>query len=151
LESFNLFLKDFNITKYKDIVFVSNSLKEKFLKYYNKNDKKMYSLNNIIDYERMIELSKEVKIKKNKLTLLNVGRHTEEEKNLTMMLNVIKKLLDESYDFELLLIGDGKDHEYYKELVKKLEVLYKVNSFGNIEKNIKQVFIFICICAILLL
>jgi len=134
LESFNVFLKDFNIIKYKDIVFVSNTLKDKFLKYYNLKDKKLHVLNNIIDYKRMIELSKEEKINKNKLTLINVGRHTEEEKNLSMLFNVIKKLLDESYDFELLLIGDGKDHEYYKELCKSLKIDNAVKFLGK-KKN----------------
>ena len=133
-ESFDVFFKNFNILRYENIVFVSNSLKDKFLKYYNMNDKNLYVLNNIVDYKRMNELSKEEKIKKNKLTLLNVGRHTEEEKNLSMLFNAIKKLLDESYDFELLLIGDGKDHEYYKKLSKKLNIDNVVKFLGK-KKN----------------
>ena len=133
--SFNIFLKNFNIEKFNNIVFVSESLKDKFLKYYKKLDaKKIYSLNNLVDYKRMIELSKEEKIEKNKLCLLNVGRHTEEEKNLSMLFKVIKKLLDDGYDFELLLVGDGKDHEYYKKLVKELKINNNVKFVGK-KKN----------------
>lgn len=133
-ESYNKFLKDFNVKKYNNMVFVSNSLKDKFLKYYKNNDKNLYTLNNIIDYKRMIELSNEDKIEKNKICLLNVGRQTEEEKNLSMLLNVSKKLLDNGYDFELLLVGDGKDHEYYKDLVNKLKINDNVKFLGK-KKN----------------
>lgn len=132
--SFNLFFKNFNLKKYKNIVFVSKALKQKFLKYYESNKKNIYYMNNIIDYKKMIELSKEEEIKKNKITLINVGRHTEEEKNLSMLFKVLKKLLDEKYDFEVLLIGDGKDHQYYKELVKSLNIDNYVKFLGK-KKN----------------
>lgn len=134
LESFKSFIKDFNVKKYKDIVFVSEALKNKFEDYNGEKNKKLYVINNIVDYLRMIELSNEEKIVKNKLTLINVGRHTEEEKNLSMLFKVIKKLADESYNFELLLIGDGKDHDYYKELVKKLKLKNIVKFLGK-KKN----------------
>lgn len=133
-ETFNKFLKDFNIKKYSNIVFVSKSLQDKFKKYYKNNDKKLYCFNNMIDYARMIKLSNEKNIDKNKLTLLNVGRHTEEEKNLSMLFEVIKKIVDNGYDFELLLIGDGKDHNYYKELVNKLKISRYVKFLGK-QKN----------------
>lgn len=132
--SFNLFTRDFNIKKYNNIVFVSQELKNKFLKFYKQNDKKIYSMNNIIDYKSMLKLSNMEKIEKNKLCLLNVGRHTEEEKNLSMMFNVIKKLVTDGYDFELLLVGDGKDHEYYKKLIKQLDLEEYVKLLGK-KKN----------------
>lgn len=134
LESFNVFIKNFNIKKYKNIVFVSEALKKRFMEYYNYNDKKLYYMNNLIDYKGMIELSKKEKLKKNKLTLINVGRHTEEEKNLSMLFNVIEKLKNENYDFELLLIGDGKDQEHYKNLVKTLNIDNIVKFLGK-KKN----------------
>lgn len=132
--SFNKFLADFNISKYSKIVFVSKALQNKFTKYYKNKDKKLYCMNNIIDYKRMIELSKEKEVNKNKLTLLNVGRHTEEEKNLSMLFEVTKKLFDEGYDFELLLVGDGKDHYYYKKLIKELKIDNNVKFLGK-QKN----------------
>lgn len=132
--SFNKFFKNFNIKKYSNIVFVSKALKDKFTKYYKNEDKKLYCMNNIVDYKRMIELSNEENIKKNKLTLLNVGRHTEDEKNLSMLFEVTRKLLDDGYDFELLLVGDGKDHKHYKELSKKLNLNNNVKFLGK-KKN----------------
>lgn len=135
LNSFNKFIKDFNIKKFNNIVFVSNALKDKFLSYYKTSDsKKLYSLNNIVDYNKMIKLSEEHQIQKNKITLLNVGRHTEEEKNLSMLLKVSKKLLDDGYDFDLLLVGDGLDHDYYKKLVNELKIDKNVKFLGK-KKN----------------
>lgn len=128
-EEFKQFFTDFNVKKYNNIVFVSNALKNKFIKQYKKKDKKLYVLNNLVNYKEMLELSNKEKIKKNKLTFINVGRHTEEEKNLSMLFKVCKKLIDEKYDFDLFMIGDGKDHNYYKDLVKEL----------GIDKNIKFV------------
>lgn len=133
-ESFERFMKNFNILKYENIVFVSQALKDKFEKHFKSNNQKLHVINNIVDYSKMIELSNEEKIVKNKLTLLNVGRHTEEEKNLSMLFKVIKKLVDESFDFELLLIGDGIDHNYYKELVKTLNLENIVKFLGR-KKN----------------
>ena len=134
-KTFDKFLIDFNVNKYNNIVFVSNALKDKFLKYNNNiNKTNLYSLNNIIDYENMLNLAEEEKIIKNKITFLNVGRHTEEEKNLSMLINVVKKLVSDKYDFEVLLIGDGPDHEYYKKIVKDLNLSNTIKFLGK-KKN----------------
>ena len=132
--TFNKFLIDFNVNKYKNIVFVSNALKNKFLKYNSSEDKNLFCLNNVIDYKNMLLLGKEERIEKNKITFLNVGRHTEEEKNLSMLINVIKKLVEEKYDFELLLIGDGPDNNKYKKLVDDLNLNNNIKFLGK-KKN----------------
>ena len=131
--SFKHFYKNFNIKKYNNLVFVSNALKNKFLKY-SDNNKNLYNLNNIVDYKSMISLAEEEKIEKNKITFLNVGRHTEEEKNLTMLINTMKKIKDDGYDYELLLIGDGPDHESYRKLVSKLRLTKYIKFLGR-KKN----------------
>ena len=82
----------------------------------------------------MISLAEEEKIEKNKITFLNVGRHTEEEKNLSMLINVIKKLIDDRYDFEVLLIGDGPDNNHYKKLVGELNLNNNIKFLGK-KKN----------------
>lgn len=134
-ETFDKFMNDFNVNKYQNIIFVSNALKNKFLKYNNNiKNKNVYSLNNIIDYDNMINLATKEKITKNKFTFLNVGRHTEEEKNLSMLINVIKKLVSDKYNFEVLLIGDGQDHEYYKKMVKDLKLSDTIKFLGR-KKN----------------
>lgn len=130
-DSFNKFLVDFNIKKYKNIIFVSNALKEKFLKYVKLNNTNIYAFNNLIDYKNMIKLSNEEKIKKEKITFLNVGRHTEEEKNLSMLFNVMKKIKDDGYDFNLFMVGDGIDHNKYKEMVKDLKLTENIIFFGK--------------------
>jgi len=132
--SFDKFLIDFNVKEYKNIVFVSNALKNKFLKYNSGENKNLYCLNNVIDYKSMLSLGEEEKIKKKKITFLNVGRHTEEEKNLSMLINVIKKLIDDRYNFEVLLIGDGPDNNHYKKLVDELNLNNNIKFLGK-KKN----------------
>jgi len=133
--TFDKFIKDFNLEKYQNIVFVSRTLKEKFQKYYqNKSSKNLIYMNNVVDYQKMLKLATEEKIIKNKITLLNVGRHTEEEKNLSMLIKVIEKLKNNHYDFELLMVGDGIDHEYYKNMVKELNLEDCIKFLGK-KKN----------------
>lgn len=128
----NKFIKYTRTNKYKKIVFVSNSLKEKYLKYFPNTNQQLYVLNNMINYEEMIEKSKiDLGLKKKKTTILNVGRHEESSKKLTLLLETSKKLIDEGYDFNLWMVGDGIDHELYKNMVKDLKLEKSVTFFGK--------------------
>ena len=121
------FLKYVRAKKYRKIVFVSESLKDKYLSVYNSNQL-LYVINNPVNYNEMLRKGNEIiKEKKTKTLILNVGRHEEKSKNLIMLLNSVKKLLDANYDFELWMVGSGPDTDLYKAKVKDL----------NIEKNVK--------------
>lgn len=123
------FLKYVRADKYKKLVFVSNKLKEKYLLERSNTNQKLYVLNNIINYKQMLEKSEEkVDIRKKKITLLNVGRHEESSKNLTMLFKCVKRLINDGYDFELWLVGDGPDNLMYNDMIKEL----------SIEKNVKM-------------
>lgn len=113
------FIDYINIRKYKKIVFVSNSSKENLLKRGYNFNAKTYVFNNFIDYKQIEKMSQKERIKKTKTTFINVGRQKDDEKNLFMMLNVINRLVKENYKFELWMIGDGPDHEAYKNYVTK--------------------------------
>ena len=128
----NKFIKYTRTNKYKKIVFVSNSLKEKYLKYFPNTNQQLYVLNNMINYEEMIEKSKiDLGLKHKKTTILNVGRHEESSKKLSLLFKTTKKLLDEKYDFNLWLVGSGPDHELYKNMVKELKLSNNVIFFGK--------------------
>lgn len=130
-EEANWFLKYVRAKKYKKVVFVSNSLKDKYLSVYNSNQL-LYIINNPVNYKEMLERGNEkVNEKKTKLTLLNVGRHEEKAKKLSVLLNSTKKLLDQNYDFELWMVGDGSDNGFYKDLVKKLKIEKNVKFLGK--------------------
>ena len=131
-EEASKFIKYTRTLKYKKIVFVSNSLKEKYLEYYPNTNQKLYVLNNMINYEEMIEKSKiDLGLKHEKTTILNVGRHEEKSKKLTLLFNATKKLIDSGYDFNLWLVGDGIDHQKYIDMVKKLNLDKYVTFFGK--------------------
>ncbi len=126
------FLHFIKAPKFKKIVFVSNALKKKYLNLLPKTKQKLYVFNNIINAERVIKLSKEKKIKNFKTTFVHIGRHVEEEKNITMLLEVIKKLKYEKYDFQVYLIGDGENHNDYLKMVKELEITDYVIFTGSL-------------------
>ncbi len=116
------FLKRIKAPRFKKIVFVSNDLKRKYLKLVPNTKQKLYVSNNMINAERIIRLSTELEIKNKKTTLIHIGRHQEEEKNIMMLLEVIKKLKDLKYDFQVYLIGDGDNHLEYIEKAKELGI-----------------------------
>ena len=125
------FIKYINVQKYKKIVFVSNSIKENFDRAGIVFKGKSYVFNNFIDYKRIITLSKEREVIKRKTTLLNVSRHEEKAKNLLLLLRCVKRLVDEGYNFDLWMIGDGPDHSLYIDYVQK-------NDLGNVVKFLGQ-------------
>ena len=135
-EEANLFLKRYQIKKYQKIVFVSNNLKEKYQKIYSNSKQKIYVINNPIDINDLLKKSTEkIDIVKPKKLLLNVGRHSEEEKHLTMLLDCVSKLIKENYHFELWLLGNGPDTEMYKKMVRDLKIDNYVKFLG-FSKNV---------------
>lgn len=128
----NNFFKKVRIPKYKNYIFVSHENKRETLKYYNlKGD--IHVINNIIDGDNIIKKSKEeIDYKKpNKPVFVNVSRHDEYQKRITRIIEASKKLLNEGYDFEVLLIGDGPDNEMYRELVKKYKLEKNIQFLGK--------------------
>lgn len=115
----NSFFKKINLNKFKNYVFVSNENKEEINKYY-KLDGNQFVINNIIDGDQIIKNSKEkIEIKKSSIpTFLNVGRHDEAQKKLSRIITASKKLKEDGYKFKILIVGDGPDTNYYKNLVK---------------------------------
>lgn len=131
-EEANRFLKYVRADKYKKMIFVSKRLQDKYLKVRPYTKQKLYVLNNLINYEEMYEKSNvEIVLKKEKLTLLNVGRHEEKYKKLTMLLNCCAELLNYGYDFDLWLVGDGPDNQLYIDLVDKLGIKKNVKFLGK--------------------
>ncbi len=132
----NTFLKHFKIKKYKKIVFVSNFSKDLYLKAYPDTKQKLYVINNPINYQDIIEKSKEdIPFTSNKTIFLNVGRHEESTKKLTMMFKVISRLVKEKYPIEVWLVGDGPDTKMYQKEVHDLK-LDNVIKFLGFSSNV---------------
>lgn len=128
----NKFLKYIRADKYKKIVFVANKLKDEYLKVRPNTKQELYVINNLIDYNKMLEMSTEkIDLEKKKITFLNVGRHEEYAKRLTILLKSSARLLSEGYDFDLWLVGDGPDKDMYIKLVKELKIDENVKFLGK--------------------
>lgn len=115
------FFENIQHTKYKHIVFVSNEARNNYLDVYPSQNGRAIVCNNIIDYENIREKSLEkINLKKDTrvTTFLNVGRHDERQKKLSRLIEASKKLKEEGFSFRVLMIGDGKENEFYKNLVK---------------------------------
>lgn len=132
-DKLNNFFDKIKISKFKNYIFVSNQNKEETLKHYNLEGN-IYVINNIMDGESIIKKCKE-KIEyqrpKNKTLFVNVSRHDEYQKRITRIIEASKKLLKEGYDFELLLIGDGPEHQLYRDLVKKYKLENNIKFLGK--------------------
>ena len=112
------FLDSVFIKKFKRIVFVSNENKNDVCKHYEAIKDKAVVCNNFINGDEILAKSKEkCDYKKDKMTLVNVGRHEEHQKRLTRIIDASKKLKDEKYDFKVLLIGDGPDSDKYRKII----------------------------------
>lgn len=121
-EAVKEFFKEKKYNQFKHIVFVSKEGKESFLKVFPEMKERTIVCNNLIDGEKIIKLSEEkieMQKEEDEITFINVGRHEEKQKRLTRLIATAKNLKKEKYKFKILLVGDGPEHKYYKELVQK--------------------------------
>ena len=118
------FFNKIKINKYNHIVFVSNESKNDFLNIYPKMSNKSYVINNLIDNDKIMTLSKnKIDIKKNnKKIFLFVGRLDESSKRLTLLLDTAKECMKKKIDATFWLIGDGPDKEKYEKLIKEYKL-----------------------------
>jgi len=130
------FFLDRKIEKFKKLVFVSEESKEDFLKIFPNLKNKSLVLNNYIDDKLILKKQKE-KIafkKKNVFTLLFVGRLEERAKKLTRLIKVMEQLKNEKIICQLLVVGDGPDSDFYKEIVKDKNLEKEIIFLGK-KKN----------------
>ena len=112
--------------KFKNLVFVSNKSKNTFLEVFPDMESRTFFINNLVDYNNIKQKSLEKidkKIEKNgEIIFLNVGRHDEEQKRLTRLLEACNILKNQGKKFKMILIGDGKDTEKYKKIVSNYKM-----------------------------
>lgn len=130
------FLDSIFATKFKRIVFVSHENMKDVCEHYHGLKEKSIVCNNFIDGEKIIESIKEpCELTKTDVPLfINVGRHEEHQKKISRIINASKRLIDEGYKFEMILIGDGPDTEKYKDLVHRYDLDNVIHFLGR-KKN----------------
>jgi len=114
-------------------------LSEKFLEHYKnlqpkKDFKKLKVIANPLDLN-----SKEINFEKKEKTILFVGRISEYQKRLSLIIAIWKIILNEKKynDWNLKIVGDGEDLETIKEKTKNLDRIYfegRQKSEGYFEK-----------------
>lgn len=127
------FFEEKKCKKFKHIIFVSRKGKKSFTSVFPKMEKRTILCNNLINNRRIEELSNEkIETEKEEITtFLNVGRHDEKEKRLSRIIECAEKLKRNGYKFRILFVGDGKDSEKYKEMVKKYNLEEQIIFFGK--------------------
>ena len=78
-----------------------------------------------IPLKKITKLKKEYHLNKKDFTAIFVGRIAE-EKNIPFLLDMTEKLVKQTPNFKLLIVGDGPDKENYQNIVKE----------KHLEKNI---------------
>ena len=128
-KKFKDFFQQINYYKFKKIVFVSKAACASFCKIFPHMQKKVVYCNNIINQEKIEILSREeaqIRASRKMCTFINVGRHDEQQKKLTRIIEACVKLKTDNLKFRVLFVGDGPDSIQYKELVDK----------NNLQENI---------------
>ena len=127
------FFKEKKYNKFKHLIFVSKKAKQSFIEIFPKEKEKVIVCNNLVDYQKIIRLSNEnIELSKSEeVTFLNVGRHDEKEKRLNRIIEVAKKLSENNYKFKILFVGEGKDTEKYKNIVKEYKLEKQILFVGK--------------------
>ncbi len=143
IEKYKNFFKKVNVDNFKKIVFVSENDKNTFTKYFENQSEKCIKCNNLIDYNKIIQKSKEPAIdfedKENMVTFINLGRHKEPQKKLSRIIEACKRLNQEGYIYRVIFVGDGEDSEKYQkqsEGMNNIEFLgAKKNPYPYLKKS----------------
>lgn len=129
-EEFCEFFNTRNVDKFTHIIFVSNESKDCFEKIYPSLKEKLVVINNFINVDNIIKLSKEkLSLKKNNKTLLFVGRLDDSSKKLGRAINLVKNISN----IDLWIVGDGPDRYKYEALVTKNDLNDRITFFGRKE------------------
>lgn len=108
-------------------VCVSKEIENKVKKEYNyKNTLTLY---NPVDFDKIIQLSDEYEIKGN--YVLTYGRLDDEVKNFSLLIDGYAKSNLSEKGIQLFILGNGKDKEFLKDKVVKLELSKSVLFFDK--------------------
>ena len=124
------------LDKYKHLIFVSNEAKDNFIALYPRFSEKAIVINNYIDKDAIISLSKEkidINKPKNKKLFIYVGSIDEEKKNFKLMIKAISMVKEKNKNIFLWIIGSGKDEKRLKEYIKEYNMVDNVKFFGYIK------------------
>ena len=120
--------------KYDRIVCVSKNVEKSFKEIYGDEPETVVVYNTIDDSEikTKSQSALSVDIRKRKLTLITVGRFLP-QKNYPRLLKTVKTLLNEGFDFDLWVLGDGALLPDIEEYIKKHNISQNIRLFGFVD------------------
>lgn len=124
------FINKMRFRNFKHNIFVSYDGMNNYLNLYPKDKKKCLVCHNLIDYnDFLIKANEKIDEKyDSNCIFLNVSRHSEFDKKLTRLINACDKL--RNYDFLVLMIGNGPDHDNYVKMVQEKKLTDKIKFLG---------------------
>lgn len=135
--------------RFDNIVCVSSSVRNSFLKEFVCEEQKLYVVYNPIDTKDIILKSKErieKRMDSSLIRLLSVGRLVP-QKGYDVLLKVLKQLKDEGFRFHLLILGDGTMRANLEHDIVRLDLENEVSLLGfqhNPYKYIAEADLFVC-------
>lgn len=110
------------------VICVSENVREGFKELFGNTPESVVVYNTIDDKEIIEKAEKKLPedITKNKLTLVMVGRLTA-QKNYPRLLKTAKNLLDDGFNFDLWILGEGENRNTLEEYISQ----------NNLSKNVK--------------
>ena len=84
-----------------------------------------------IDFSRVEKIRKKLKLDKKDFNIIYVGRLAE-EKNVTLLIDAHKKIVDKYPNTNLIIVGDGPDIDAYKERRDKLGLNDRIIFTGKV-------------------
>ena len=123
IEKIKCFFNSINVSKFKNVIFVSNESRDNFCKIYNNINTKV--INNLIDYKNIIKLSKKIvnfKFSASKINILYVGRLDNSSKNFDLLLDSFR--IANNPNLNLFFVGSGT----YKNNIEKFIQKYNLNN-----------------------
>lgn len=119
-------------SKMDRLVFVSEYCKRQFLNIFSYPERKMIVLPNQVDKERIIYLSQNTVLHKDKFTICSIGRLIP-EKRFDLLLDCVANLVHQKYNFETWILGEGPEYEKLIDKIAKLGIEDSVKLKGFIK------------------
>ena len=117
--------------QFDQVACVSERVKQSFTELFGQNPEAMV-VHNVIDNLEIIKKAQQPLpegLEKRRMTVTLVGRLTPPKK-IERILAAHRRLLDDGYDFDLWIVGEGEERAKIESKIKELELEQRVTLFG---------------------
>lgn len=133
-ENVKSFFRSHNLSGFNKLICVSNESCLGLKKIFSTISDKFLVLGNIIDYERILSLSKkkvDIEFSSDYINFIFIGRLENESKNLDLLLDVFGKVIREKNNIRLYIVGNGDYYQNIKDKINTLDLVDNVILLGQ--------------------